>query len=103
MTARARYQRIPAFFWSEDSNAIYLLHLTEEHDACMSALSVACVLFFLLRGTGQVGSSWLLMVENLAGPRPWPFALRPGKLRERGTRSLYSDNLQPLRRWEARH
>lgn len=47
MTARARYQRVLAFFWSEDSNAIYLLHLIEEYDACMSALSVAlCPHFF---------------------------------------------------------
>jgi len=55
MTARARYQRIPAFFWSEDSNAIYLLHLIEEYDACMSALSAALCPLFLLRGTEQVG------------------------------------------------
>ena len=70
MTARARYQRIPAFFWSEDSNAIYLLHLIEEYDACMSALSVAlCPLFFLLRGTGQVD----LQADRPTGHTPASF------------------------------
>ena len=57
MTARARYQRIPGLFWSEDSLIVQMQSICfiEEYDACMSALSVAlCPLFFLLRGTGQV-------------------------------------------------
>ena len=48
MTARARYQRIPGLFWSEDSLIVQMQSICfiEEYDACMSALSVALCPFF---------------------------------------------------------
>jgi hypothetical protein len=58
MTARTRYQRIPGLFWSgfaHGTNAIYLLHLIEEYDACMSALSVALCPFFFFAARYRTG------------------------------------------------
>ena len=50
MTARTRYQRISTFFGRRIPNTIYLLHLIEEYDACVSALFVAlCTFFFAAR------------------------------------------------------
>lgn len=50
MTARTHYQRISTFFGRRIPNTIYLLHLIEEYDACVSALFVAlCTFFFAAR------------------------------------------------------
>ena len=70
MTARTRYQRISTFFGRRIPNTIYLLHLIEEYDACVSALFVALCPFFLLRGTGQVGLQATLQLA-FDSREPW--------------------------------